>query len=140
MTFTIDDFLKLFFLHCASVSSFDVTILVRNRKWWNTSQNTMIFISFWFNLNDNNIYLHIYISILKSDLKISPSKASSKSLFIGPWSDMAFFTVYIPGERIEFNVVVRDVYFDNAIWIEGLQKIWSIFPKLSKVKLPEFAI
>ena len=53
---------------------------------------------------------------------------------------MAFFTVYILGERIEFNVVVRDVYFNNAIWIEGLQKIRSIFPKLSKVKLPEFAI
>ena len=53
---------------------------------------------------------------------------------------MAFFTIYIPGEGIEFNIVVRDVYFNNAIWIEGLQKIGSIFPKLSKIKLPEFAI
>ena len=53
---------------------------------------------------------------------------------------MAFSTIYIPGERIEFNVVVRDVYFNNAIWIEWLQKIRSMFPKFLKIKLPEFAI
>ena len=53
---------------------------------------------------------------------------------------MAFFTISIPGERIEFNIVVRDVYFNNAIWIEWLQKIRSILPKFPMIKLPEFAI
>ena len=87
-----------------------------------------------------NTYLHTYISISQLDSKISPSKASSGSLFFRVCSDMAFFTIYIPGERIQFNVVVRDVYFNNAIWIEWLQKIRSIFPKFPKIKLPEFAI
>ena len=62
------------------------------------------------------------------------------SLFFGMCSDMAIFTIYIPREGIEFNVIVRGVYFNNAIWIEGLQKIRSIFPKLSEIKLPEFGI
>ena len=71
---------------------------------------------------------------------MTPSKTSFGSLFVSMGSDMAFFTISIPRERAKFNIVVWDVDFNNAIWIEGLQKIRGIFPKLSKVKLPEFDI
>ena len=78
----------------------------------------------------------MHISILKFHLKMNPSKASS---FLGG-TGLVFFTISIPGEMVKFNIVVWDVDFNNAIWIEGLQKIRGIFPKLSKVKLPEFDI
>ena len=71
---------------------------------------------------------------------MTPSKTSFGSLFVSMGSDMAFFTISIPRERAKFNIVVWDVDFNDAIWIERLQKAWGIFPKLSEIKLPEFGI
>ena len=71
---------------------------------------------------------------------MTPSKTSFGSLFVGTGLDMAFFTISIPSERAKFNIVVWDVDFNDAIWIERLQKVRGIFPKLSEIKLPEFGI
>ena len=67
---------------------------------------------------------------------MTPSKTSFGSLFVSMGSDMAFF----PRERAKFNIVVWDVDFNDAIWIERLQKARGIFPKLSEINCLSLAL